>query len=227
MGKRGPAPKGEYAPQNSVLSVRITSDLRERLDEEIAQSGKGLSREVEHRLRRSFYESDDKITNYFGSRRDYAILKLIHSAIEATVNLKQPNADWTKDPYLFNQAVRSINTVLEMFRPEGEVPVGEEGLDHGGLSQGRTRAVLLLQDIREAPPGFKTTPANEEERLVARLKDDLGELAETAKLPVNTIAKLPEEHRHIFERARRNKTSFDEEMKKERQETARKRGRKS
>ncbi|WP_149312282.1 hypothetical protein [Methylobacterium sp. P1-11] len=226
MGKRGPAPKGEYASQNSVLSVRITSDLRSRLDEEVVKNGKGLSREVEHRLRRSFYD-DDKINDYFGSRRDYAILKLIHSSIEAVTNLEDPNADWTKDPYLFNQAVQAVSTVLEMIRPKGEVPSAVKGLDHGGNKQGRLRAALLLREIKEAPLGFRTNPASDEERLIGRLKDDLGDLAETATLPFKRVAEIPENLLPIFERSKKNRTTFEAELEKEFGSKPKKRAKKS
>lgn len=226
MGKRGPAPKGEYASQNSVLSVRITFDLRSRLDEEVAKNGKGLSREVEHRLRRSFYD-DDKINDYFGSRRDYAILKLIHSSIEAVANLEDPNADWTKDPYLFSQAVQAVNTVLEMIRPNGEIPSGEKALDRGGNKQGRIRAAILLRDIKQAPPGFRTNPVDNEERLIGRLKDDLGELAEAATLPFKRVAEIPKSLLPIFERSKKNGTTFEAELEKEFGSKPKKRVRKS
>lgn len=194
MGKRGPAPKGEYAGQTAVLSTRITPELRARLEEAVERTGKTLSREIEHRLRRSFLE-EEKIADTFGSNRDYAIMRMLAAQIAPMVNLQKPGADWTKDPYLFDQVVKSMATSLELIRPEGVVPEKTSGLDHGGNRQGEIRAVELLRSVRLADPGIPLSLADDEGRLVARLKDDLGEIADRIRVPYRAFVEAEPEER--------------------------------
>ena len=52
MGKRGRVPKGEYAGKTEVMSFRITPDTKTALRRAAATSGRSLSQEAEHRLRR-------------------------------------------------------------------------------------------------------------------------------------------------------------------------------
>ena len=60
MGKKASGPKKAIRRQVVVFSTRIRPDLRDRLEKAAKQSGRSLSQEVEHRLRRSFVE-DDKL----------------------------------------------------------------------------------------------------------------------------------------------------------------------
>jgi hypothetical protein len=113
MGK-GPRPKGEYAGKSSVFSTRIRPDLRKRLEKAAKTSGRSLSQEVEHRLRRSFVE-DDKIADAFGDRRTYRLMRLMSDAIQ----LSQNNAEnWLDDPYRFRVALAAMRSVVEAIQPD-------------------------------------------------------------------------------------------------------------
>ena len=86
MGKRGPQPKGEYGGKigrTAVLSTQASAGYPRRLCSGGETSGRSLSQELEHRLRRTFIE-DDKAVDFYGSQSNAAILKLIGAVIQST-----------------------------------------------------------------------------------------------------------------------------------------------
>src|SRR4051794_10460816 len=99
MGKRGPAPKGEYGHKTAVFSTRLQRDTRARLAATAKASGRSLSQELEHRLRRTFVD-DDKAIDFFGSVQNAAICKLLGMTIAATGTtwLKKTEDGWVSDP---------------------------------------------------------------------------------------------------------------------------------
>ena len=85
MGKRGPQPKGEYGGKirrTAVLSTRLQPDTRARLSEAAKVSGRSVSQELEHRLRRTFTE-DDKAVEFYGNEPNAAVVKLIGAVIQS------------------------------------------------------------------------------------------------------------------------------------------------
>jgi hypothetical protein len=201
MGRRGPQPKGEYVGQTAVLSTRITPALRAQLEAAANESGTTLSREIEHRLRRTFLE-DKSIVEVFGSARNFALMRLLAASLEFVRNLKKRDADWTADAYTYDQVVRAITRSLEMFRPAGEIPRGEDALDRGGTKQGDVKAALLVEEIKNAPLGLPLNERSKHKRMVARLRSDLGDLPERATLPFATVATMPEELLEFVDEAR-------------------------
>lgn len=193
MGKRGPTAKGEFGDKSAVLSTRISSDLRAALEQAVKESGLTLSREVELRLRRSFIE-DDKIDVGFGNRRTYALMRVIALAMEIRhrFDVEAPLLD---DPWSYDQAVKSINAVLEAYRPVGPIvqpenPYGEKGAEfvkkHPEWTSPQIlenmnvqRTTAILDGIHKADPSLPLTgpKANRKRSL---LKADLGELTQRA-----------------------------------------------
>jgi TraY domain len=55
---RGRAPKGEYAGKTEVMSFRLTPDTKAALRRAAATSGRSLSQEAEHRLRRGLDDEE-------------------------------------------------------------------------------------------------------------------------------------------------------------------------
>jgi hypothetical protein len=183
MGKRGPTAKGEYRDKTQVLSTRISAELREALA--AAAEGSTLSREIEHRLRRTF-DQDKEINLVFGSRRMFQLMRLIASVVDSTVGRKvaaskKANLDWLDDPYAFDQAMRAIMAVLERIRPPGAIPQSpDEALDqYGGTFQGEFNAIETLRDIQKAPDALPLKATRHQKR-VAGMKKDIGDLADRA-----------------------------------------------
>ncbi len=111
---RGRRPQGHYKGKGSVLSTRITAELREAIEAAATAKGHSLSQEIEHRLRRSFDE-DTALNERLGGRRNYAALRLI-AALMGTFG--DPQA-WLDDRRLFDRLVRMTGTVLAELRPPG------------------------------------------------------------------------------------------------------------
>jgi hypothetical protein len=175
--------KGEYRDKTQVLSTRISAELREALA--AAAKGRTLSREIEHRLRRTFSE-DKQVEAIFGSRRNFQLMRLIASVIESTVNRKvdmpkKSIVDWTADPYVFDQAMRAIVAVLEAIRPPGAVPQSlNETLDqYGGTFQGEFNAIETLREIQKAPDALLLKGTRHQKKM-ADVKQDIGDLADRA-----------------------------------------------
>jgi hypothetical protein len=114
---KGPRPKGEYVGKSSVFSTRIRPDLRKRLEVAAKTSGRSLSQEVEHRLRRSFVE-DDKIADAFGDRRTYRLMRLMADAIHLSQKDGHQNDEgWLHDPFRFRVALAAMRSVVEAIEP--------------------------------------------------------------------------------------------------------------
>jgi hypothetical protein len=201
MGKRGPAPTGEYGDKSQVLSTRIRADTRASLVAAAESSGRSLSQEIEHRLRRTFTD-DRNIVDAFGSRRNYALMKLIASVIETTANLKRPNIDWLDDPYAFDQVTRAVAAILELIRPAGELPNSSDDndmLDHGGRMQWKVNALEALRAVQVADAKLPLTKGARRQHIMAKLKSDIGDVADRAVL----YGRKADETRKLSELGRR------------------------
>jgi hypothetical protein len=185
MGRRGPKAKGRYGEVTQVLSTRITASLRTALEAASKTSGLSLSSEVERRLRRSFNE-DEKITAAFGSRRNYALMKVMASVL-GTVNPERPDAEWVDDPYTFEQVIKGVNAVLEALRPAGDIPAFRDPMLAAiGPAQEKMRAAAAFAAIQGADPIAPLTKTAKRQRVLATIKEDLGELANRPRVVIGS-----------------------------------------
>ena len=174
MGKRGPAPKGDYSDKTEVFSTRIRPDLKQRLQTAAAENGRSVSQEVERRLRRSF-DDDLVAVETFGSRRNRALMKMIAQSIETVWSPETPDADWLSDPWSFEQVVQTVNRVLEAARPQGRIPVVREA-ELRELFAGKPAKVAarLWRGIHEADASkIPVLTTSQQGRLLNLLKGDL------------------------------------------------------
>jgi hypothetical protein len=141
MGK-GPRPKGEYAGKSSVFSTRIRPDLRKSLERAAKTSGRSLSQEVEHRLRRSFVE-DDKIADAFGDRRTYRLMRLMSDAIHLSQK-HENDENWLDDPYRFQVALAAMRSVVEAIEPSAP-SLGEVDDVNMEMATGAVGAAIAAQ----------------------------------------------------------------------------------
>jgi hypothetical protein len=186
--KRGRRPKGEYAGKSEVMSFRITPAAKAALTQASRVSGRSLSQEAEHQIRRALLD--------MGAGPTYALLKVIGNAIDSLVNLKNPDAHWTTDAYLFDQACKAIVGALELFRPEGTLPESiEDALEVGGRMQGRLAVLELLRQIQIADPSIPLVKQTPHQRALVMLQADLGQLAERPRIYGMTAEQAREEHK--------------------------------
>jgi hypothetical protein len=166
--RRGPAPKGEYGGKSSVLSTRITADLRDWLEKASKRSGRTLSQEIENRLRETFRE-EKELTDRFGTYRTALVLQVVALVLNAMRNPENPKAEWLDDPQAFQLAKDAINHTLEAIRPKRPInPFVAAGLDMTEDPEGASLATW--RDIARLdtalPLGGKTTGAQSLGRLV-------------------------------------------------------------
>ena len=184
MGRRGPRPKGEYGAKigrTAVLSTRLQPDTRKRLVAAKETSGRSLSQELEHRIRRTFIE-DDKAIEFYGSQSNAAILKLIGAVIQSTCtswfvkiaddwvpDLHKDPEEWLRDPKLFDQVLTAVVHALIWFKPNGD-------RDEHFISYNST-AEQIINEIRSADPSLPIKKRSTCQHAMAMLKDKLGDLA--------------------------------------------------
>lgn len=186
MGKRGPTPKGEYADKSAVLSTRISTELRAQLEKAVKRSGLTLSREVEHRLRRSFQE-ETRYAETFGNKRNYRLMQLVGIAM----TLRDPDrrgADWLGDPELFVQVLATIHNLLWAVRPAGT----EEQLTAAGW-QAEMTAEEIWATIQEADETIPLKASVSQDR-ANKFKVDLGPLLDRVKYFHHIPEPPPEVH---------------------------------
>ena len=175
MGKRGPAPKGEYVGQTAVLSTRLTPDLRRRLEVEVEQKPNNtISREVERRLRASFVQ-DDAIIDAFGSRENYALMRVISMVLELWQNPSDLTADWRQDPTAYDQVCKKVMNVLKAMRPEGEASKLSEIEQVLADASAKEHPVLVLRQVQGADTAISLTDTKQK-RVLSTIKGDLGDM---------------------------------------------------
>lgn len=187
-GKKGPRPKGEYADKSSVISTNISRELRQRLVAAVAESGLSLSREVEHRLRRSFQE-DDTVAKSFGSERTFGMMRLLGALVSVIRRDDRPDADWLDDPWLFEQACAAIGNLLEQFAPDGEVfaPPKSELSDNPTANTWLNHTRLSL----ELPIGLANAIGNARDALPLQVGDDLDHQLSSLKDRLRSVSDRP------------------------------------
>jgi len=184
MGKRGPAPRGPFGGKTAVFSCRLRPDTKAALEAAAKASGQPLSQELERLLRRAF-DADRSAEAEFGDVKTYALMKIAAQAIVTMRNLgsaKAPKLHWADDSYLYNQAVKAVLAVLELFRPPESAAAdglaSEPGL--GGM-QGRLTALETVREAQLADPAHDLVASTPHQRRLVRLRDELGDLLDRAR----------------------------------------------
>ena len=170
---RGRPPGGEYAEKSAVINFRIRPDTKQLLQNAARTSGRTLSQEAEHQLRRALAEMGGT----------YAVLQTIGQAVNSLVNWKDPQAAWLHDPYLYRQARSAIIAALDLLQPEGAAPDQvTQQLDLGGMHQGQIAMTELLRKIQLVDPSIPLREQTPEQRQMIARKADLGALADRPRI---------------------------------------------
>jgi hypothetical protein len=210
VGKRGPHAKGEYGRhvrRTAVFATRIQPDTRARLVSAATASGRSLSQEMEHRLRRTFID-DDKVIEFYGNDETAAVVKLIGAVIQSTATTISPNTnrkyEWLKDQFVFDNVMMAIRHALLWFRPGGD-----SGLREITLGTATTQIDQLINEIRAADPSLPITARSSRQHAMAILKDKLGSLV-TARNPYDDFRQpMPVERHNISNRLKRKQRDRD------------------
>jgi len=169
MPVRGPIPRGEFQNKSRVLSTRIREDTRKALEEAAAVSGRSLSQEIEYRIRRSF-DNDRIISEKFGSRQNYALLRLLASLFDHAPN---EHRSWLHDPDNFNHVCDSIARILLALNPSAVGAPDERDQFFGLLN-----ASAIADELGAADA---TMPPDDAGNALNFIKSDLGNVADRLK----------------------------------------------
>lgn len=162
--KRIGRPRKAPTPGSRVsLGLKVTPDIKHRLDQAAQTNGRTQSQEAEHRLQQTF-EREDLLSHVlelsYGSRlAGITILvaetmwragsgSVVHSALEGgeTNDLRERMQDWPSDPAAFDQAIQGVFSVLKWARP------ADSAVEVSDMSVATKRSVeQLLHDVRHAP----------------------------------------------------------------------------
>ncbi|CAN7732594.1 hypothetical protein [Mesorhizobium sp. LjNodule214] len=186
MGKRGPAPKGEYENKSNVLSTRIRGDTRAHLVAAAKASGRSLSQEIEHRLRRTFID-DARIEDAFGGRRNYLLMRMVALAAESAFRFTGRESNWLDEPVAFDAAFKMIQEILTAIRPVGSTddPSWDEN-DRTKLAQ--VWSDITWSDVQTADPTLPLDSPIEDAREAlfnGMLKTDLGPLVNRPRYQID------------------------------------------
>ena len=165
---RGRAPKGEYAGKTEVMSFRLTPDTKAALRRAAATSGRSLSQEAEHRLRRGLDE-EEAISKLWGDVKTSAMLRLAAQVVQSLGTTRDTKVHWTADAKLFDSAIEAIAGTLKLFRPlqaEG-ISVGSPEID--------APALKIVEEAQATKLSRPLSKSSRRQRAMARFKEDLGQ----------------------------------------------------
>jgi hypothetical protein len=178
---KGRKPRGEYSGKSLVFSTRISPELRGAMEKAAKSSGRSLSQEVEHRLRRSFAE-DETIVDLFGSRQTYRVMRMMADAIHICqrpdVERPEVSFDWITNPAAFHLARQAIISILDMIEPDG-LP-GTDAEMKAGIALGHGVAAMMWDKVRTADSAIPVSKKSRAAVYKADLSDVLPRTADPA-----------------------------------------------
>lgn len=129
--KRGRPTKTAIPGDRASLGLRVTADLKSRLEQAAEASGRSQSQEAELRLERSFEKEDllPEVLSLAYGRPMAGILMLLGRAMHdagsssgfASTFTLEGSLNWFDDPYAFDQAAQAASRVIEFLRPQGDI----------------------------------------------------------------------------------------------------------
>jgi hypothetical protein len=152
MPKRGRPPKDEASRKSEPVSIRLTPELRNRLEAErtSADPQRTLSQEIELRIRESF-DLDKSIKELLGGADHYWFMRFV--AQQLIIMEHQTGRKFLKDRFTFDQVKDSINTILDYYKPRGASSPPEHltQLPEGAIRElGKRSALLMLSSLKLA-----------------------------------------------------------------------------
>ena len=182
-----------------MLGLRVTPEMKQRLDAAAEQSGRSQSQEAEFRLERSFDRNDlltDTLALAYG--RELAGLLLLlgiglsnagkvahglasHSPDDRRLAEEWRDGNWRNHPYAYDQALEAARIILDAARPAGAStpPAASEAAEPWvvGDPPGRRSANHLLSWFR----GIIPPPHPVDQAELAKADALLGQLANRIK----------------------------------------------
>jgi hypothetical protein len=161
----------KYATKTTVINFRIQPSTKAALQEAARRSGRTVSAECEHQLRRALSD--------MGTGPTYALMALIGRAIDGVVGLKSSTVKWWNDPRQFDEAVRLAMAAFELLRPPPRAGADVEPLSERSIQFAAEASVREVQTVDAAVPFEQQTL---DQRWLALLRQDLGPLVDRVNI---------------------------------------------
>jgi TraY domain len=151
--------KPAQAGERASLGLKVTADIKGRLDAAAQASGRTQSQEAELRLERSF-TMQDQIWEMFGGRAAFNAALLMSSSFAHVGNQEadgRPVGEWMKDPTVFDRAMRGVVDALWSIHPDASWERKQAWME--SLYRG-----MHSQELNKNPwiePGQKADPPTE------------------------------------------------------------------
>ena len=131
--KRGRPPLPPTEGKREVITLRVTGELRRRLESAASETGRSMSQEAELRIERSFQREDDQHANFGGPDR-YRLAQWIAFSIQIAEDITDKR--FRRDRKTTNIAVAAINEMLQKLVPEAAGALSDEYAAKLGKSLG-------------------------------------------------------------------------------------------
>jgi hypothetical protein len=183
-GKRMGRPTKKPEPGTRVsLGLKVTPEIKHKIDEAARASGRTQSQEAELRLERAF-EHDrllpDVLETAFG-RQLAGVLLMLGTAMKQAGEISTIASfgfgmqNWFDVSYAFDQAARSANQILQALRPAGDLVAPQYSFAEN-CGAGSANAIL-----EEAASGKSRLMTPEDQDRAARMHKMIGTLADRIK----------------------------------------------
>jgi hypothetical protein len=162
------------------IGLRVSEDLREKIQTAATERGVAVNKEISDRLERSF--SEEIAVSGDGSSELYSILRVVAAAMDsagpmtAIMSAMNPDVgrDWIKNSLAYEQAVEAAVAVLAAFKPQTTTAPHASMPDYVN-----TLGVEMANGIlEEAATGKTRTIGPSEIARASRLHAGLGSLTE-------------------------------------------------
>jgi hypothetical protein len=156
---RGRPAKAAIEGARNSLGLRVTADLKKRLEERAAASGRSQSQEAEFRLEQSFRQDDEEL-EVWGERGAREAWRICAAAANTLV--AKSGRHWLVDPETHQHVQRAVKVILDVVGPEG--PEFEGPHD----AEGAEAAVLEIANLLKVRHGMDLFDPDVLERLKRR-----------------------------------------------------------
>jgi hypothetical protein len=158
--RRGRPLKPAKAGERASLGLRVSGDLKHRIDQAAQRAGRTQGQEAELRLERSFHEQEllPQILDLAYGRRLAGMLMLLGREMRScglgswilSTQDHLTGEGWFSDAYAYDQVVQAVNEILEQYRPSGDPNHTSSGMTLKSPSaQGKGSAQMILDGLRE------------------------------------------------------------------------------
>jgi hypothetical protein len=151
--KRGRPPKSEADKKGVQLSIRMSTRLREELEQARRKNAASLNEEIGQRLELSF-----ELSKRFGSPGTYSFCRLVAEGIQLIEhNCSRGEETWLRNRFIFDQVTSLIDVMLDHFKPKGGRAKPKHLNKQFAENVGKQIALYLLQGLQITNPEIHRT----------------------------------------------------------------------